>query len=159
MPSRRADAHGLISAVRDKTARRLSRLHVIVYRLNGGVLGRRLVRNDMLLLTTRGCATGKAHTVPPLYLRDGDTLVVIASGGGRPRNPDWYRNLVAEPRAIVQVRSRIWAVRARTANTDEREAWWPRVVGAYPGYRINQSHTDRAIPVVLLEPTPQPHDQ
>jgi F420H(2)-dependent quinone reductase len=106
--------------VRDNTARRLSRLHVIVYRLTGGVVGRRLVRNDMLLLTTRGRATRKAHTVPLLYLREGDTLVVIASWGGRPRDPDWYRNLVAEPRAIVQVQSRIWAVRAGTANTDER---------------------------------------
>jgi deazaflavin-dependent oxidoreductase (nitroreductase family) len=107
--------------VHDNTARRLSRLHVIVYRFTGGVLGRRLVRNDMLLLTTRGCVTGKAHTVPLLYLRDRDMLVVVASWGGRPRDPDWYANLVAEPRAVVQVRSRIWAVRARTANTEERE--------------------------------------
>jgi len=145
--------------VRDNTARRLSRLHVIVYRLTGGVLGRRLVRNDMLLLTTRGCATGKAHTVPLLYLRDRDMLVVVASWGGRPRDPDWYRNLVAEPRAVVQVRSRIWAVRARTANTEEREAWWPRIVAAYAGYRIYQSHTNRTIPVVLLEPIPPHHDQ
>lgn len=145
--------------MRDNTARQLSRLHVIVYRLTGGLLGRRLVRNDMLLLTTRGRATRKAHTVPLLYLRQGDTLVVIASWGGRPRDPHWYRNLVAEPRAIVQVRSRIWAVRARTANTDERETWWPRIVAAYPGYRNYQSRTDRIIPVVLLEPIPRHRDK
>jgi len=143
----------------DDTARRLSRLHVVVYRLTGGVLGRRLVRNDMLLLTTRGCTTGRAHTVPLLYLRDGDTLVVVASWGGRPRDPDWYRNLVGEPRAIVQVRSRKWDVRARTANTDERQAWWPRITAAYAGYRLYQSRTDRTIPVILLEPTMQHRDQ
>jgi deazaflavin-dependent oxidoreductase (nitroreductase family) len=154
-------AQGLISAapvdssvVRANTARRLSRLHVTVYRLTGGVLGRRLVDNNMLLLTTRGRTTGKAHTVPLLYLPDGDTLVVIASWGGRPRDPEWYRNLVAEPRATVQVRSRTWAVRGRTADTDERGTWWPRIVAAYPGYRIYQSRTDRTIPVVLLEPIP-----
>lgn len=145
--------------MRDNTARRLSRLHVIVYRLTGGVLGRRLAGNDMLLLTTQGRATRKAHTVPLLYLRDGDTLVVVASWGGRPRNPDWYRNLVAEPRATVQVRSKTWGVRARTATTEVREAWWPRIVTAYPGYRIYQSHTDRTIPVVLLEPIPHHRDQ
>jgi F420H(2)-dependent quinone reductase len=144
--------------VRDNTARRLSRLHVIVYRLSGGLLGRRLVGNDMLLLTTRGRATRKAHTVPLLYLRQGDTLVVIASWGGRPRDPDWYRNLVTEPQAMVQVQSRIWAVRARTANTDEREAWWPRIVAAYAGYRNYQSRTDRIIPVVVLEPIPRHRD-
>jgi F420H(2)-dependent quinone reductase len=85
--------------------------------------------------------------------------VVIASWGGRPRDPDWYRNLVAEPRAIVQVRSRSSAVRGHTVNTDEREAWWPRIVAAYAGYRRYQSHTDRTIPVVLLEPTRHHSDQ
>jgi deazaflavin-dependent oxidoreductase (nitroreductase family) len=160
-PAATRRAQGLTSAapvdssvVRDNTARRLSRLHVNVYRLTGGVLGRRLVGNDMLLLTTRGRTTGKAHTVPLLDLPDGDTLVVIASWGGRPRDPQWYRNLVAEPRALVQVRSRTWAVRGRTADTDERDTWWPRIVAAYPGYRIYRSRTDRTIPVVLLEPIP-----
>jgi deazaflavin-dependent oxidoreductase (nitroreductase family) len=138
--------------VRDVTARRLSRLHAAVYRLTGGVLGRRLVLNDMLLLTTRGSRTGRRHTVPLLYLRDGQTVVVIASWGGRPENPDWYGNLVADSRATVQVRSRVWAVQARTATPAEREAWWPRIVAAYPGYRAYQSHTDRVIPVVFLEP-------
>jgi F420H(2)-dependent quinone reductase len=138
--------------VRDDTARRLSRLHAVVYRLTGGVLGRRLVGNDMLLLTTRGSRTGRHHTVPLLYLRDDETMIVIASWGGRPENPDWYGNLTAQPRATVQVRSRVWAVRARTATPAEREAWWPRIVAAYPGYRAYQSHTDRVIPVVFLEP-------
>ena len=106
----------------------------------------------MLLLTTRGSATGKPHTVPLLYLRDDSTLVVIASWGGRPHHPDWYVNLTDEPRATVQVQTKRWAVRARTANESERELWWPRIVAAYPGYRNYQSRTDRIIPVVFLEP-------
>jgi deazaflavin-dependent oxidoreductase (nitroreductase family) len=138
--------------MRDVTARRLSRLHAIVYRLTGGRIGRRLVRNDMLLLTTRGAKTGREHTVPLLYLRDGQTLAVIASWGGRPNNPQWFSNLIADPDAVVQVRSERWAVRARTATLEEREQWWPRVLAAYDGYRIYQSHTDRVIPVVLLTP-------
>lgn len=138
--------------MRDVTARRLSRLHAMVYRLTGGRIGRRLVRNDMLLLTTRGAKTGREHTVPLLYLRDGQTLAVIASWGGRPNNPHWFSNLLADPDAVVQVRSERWAVRARTATPEEREQWWPRVLAAYDGYRIYQSHTDRVIPVVLLTP-------
>jgi deazaflavin-dependent oxidoreductase (nitroreductase family) len=138
--------------MRDVTARRLSRLHAFVYRLTGGRIGRRLVRNDMLLLTTRGAKTGREHTVPLLYLRDGQTLAVIASWGGRPDNPQWFSNLIADPDAVVQVRSERWAVRARTATPEEREQWWPRVLAAYDGYRIYQSHTDRVIPVVLLTP-------
>jgi deazaflavin-dependent oxidoreductase (nitroreductase family) len=136
----------------DRTAQRLSRLHRWLYRLTRGVVGRRLVRNDMLLLTTTGAKSGKQHSVPLLYLRDGDTLVVIASWGGRPYHPDWYHNLVVNPEATVQVRSRRWAVRARTATAEERDVWWPKVLAAYHGYREYQSHTDRVIPVVFLEP-------
>jgi deazaflavin-dependent oxidoreductase (nitroreductase family) len=141
-----------LTNVRDATARRLSRLHVILYRLSGGVLGRRLVHNDMLLLTTRGARTGNPHTVPLLYLTDGDTLVVIASWGGRQHHPQWYTNLLANPIATVQVCSRRRPVRARTASPGEREIWWPRVLAAYQGYRVYQTHTDRVIPVVFLEP-------
>ncbi|MBD0292333.1 MAG: nitroreductase family deazaflavin-dependent oxidoreductase [Jiangellaceae bacterium] len=138
--------------MRESTARRLSRFHAFVYRLTGGLFGRRLVRNDMLLLTTQGATTGKPHTVPLLFLRDGDVLVVIASWGGRQHHPDWYRNLTREPTATVQVGPRKWAVRSRTASADERSLWWPRIVAAYPGYRTYQSRTDRVIPVVFLEP-------
>ncbi|MGH8826468.1 MAG: nitroreductase family deazaflavin-dependent oxidoreductase [Jiangellaceae bacterium] len=138
--------------MRDVTVRRLSRFHAFVYRVTGGLLGRRLVRNSMALLTTRGAKTGRPHTVPLLCLHDGDTLVVIASYGGRPHHPDWYLNLVAEPRATVQLGAQRWRVRARTATPDERTAWWPRVVDAYADYRTYQSHTDRVIPVVFLEP-------
>ncbi len=115
-------------------------------------MGSRLVRNDMLLLTTTGAKTARRHTVPLLYLRDADTLVVIASWGGRPRHPQWYANLVANPRATVQVWSKRWPVRARTAEPDERALWWPRVLAAYRGYRVYESNTDRVIPVVFLAP-------
>lgn len=138
--------------MRDATARRLSKLHRVLYRLTRGVVGRRLVDNDMLLLTTRGARTGRPHTVPLLYLRDGDTFVVIASWGGRPYHPDWYLNLQSHPEAVVQVTAERRRVHARTATPEEREFWWPRVQAAYKGYRVYQSHTDREIPLVFLTP-------
>lgn len=138
--------------MRDATVRRLSRLHRFLFGLSGGVIGRRLVDNDMLLLTTKGRASGRKHTVPLLYLEDQGTLVVIASYGGRPRHPEWYRNLEAEPRVTVQTGRRRRAYRARTADPSERSVWWPRVVAAYRGYQQYQSRTDREIPIVLLDP-------
>jgi F420H(2)-dependent quinone reductase len=137
--------------MRDSMVRRLSRFHRRLYRLTRGALGRRLVHNDMLLLTTYGARTGRDHAVPLLYLRDGDRLVVIASYGGRPHHPQWFQNLVANPEAIVQVRSKRWPVRARAATPDERSEWWPRVLAAYYKYREYQSNTDRVIPVVFLD--------
>ncbi len=142
--------------MRDATARRLSRLHIALYRATRGVLGRRLVRNDMLLLTTTGSRSGRRHTVPLLYLHDDQQLVVIASWGGRPQHPQWYTNLVAHPEVTVQVRSRRWQARARTATPDERAVWWPRVLATYKGYRLYESNTDRVIPVVLLRPAAPP---
>jgi len=127
-------------------------MHRALYRMTGGLIGRRLVDNDILLLTTRGRSTGREHTVPLLYLRDGDRLVVIASYGGRDRHPEWYLNLVAEPLVAVQVGGERSSYRARPATEGAREKWWPRVVSAYHDYAVYQSRTDRQIPVVMLEP-------
>jgi len=138
--------------MRDGTAKALSTVHTVAYRLTGGRIGRRLVDNDMLLLTTRGRKTGRAHTVPLLFLRDGDDLLVIASWGGRPHHPDWYANLEAHPYATVQVLARKWSVTARPLPEDEHRHWWPKVVAAYAGYATYQARTDRPIPLVRLSP-------
>jgi deazaflavin-dependent oxidoreductase (nitroreductase family) len=107
----------------------------------------------MLLLTTTGRRTGKPHTVPLLYLRDGDQVVVIASWGGRDNDPEWYKNLVVEPTVHVQIEGERQAMQAATAGAERRSALWSRVLEAYDGYGIYQSRTDRVIPVVLLTPT------
>ena len=124
----------------------------MLYRTTRGRVGRRLVANDMLLLTTRGRTSGKPHTVPLLYLRDGETLVVIASWGGRDYHPDWYLNLVAQPAAAVNLRGAGRNVIARTADAEERAIWWPLVQQAYRGYEAYQRRTRREIPIVFLEP-------
>jgi deazaflavin-dependent oxidoreductase (nitroreductase family) len=136
--------------MRDRTAKQLSALHTLLYRATQGVLGRRLVKNDMLLLTTVGRRTNKPHTVPLLYLRDGGNLAVVASWGGRDNHPEWYLNLSAEPQVRVQVRSRRMEMAARTASPEERDRLWPQVLAAYDGYVNYQSRTDREIPIVIL---------
>jgi deazaflavin-dependent oxidoreductase (nitroreductase family) len=141
-----------IPAMRDGTARTWSAIHTTAYRLTGGRIGRRLVGNDMLLLTTRGIKTGSPHTVPLLYLRDDDDLIVIASWGGRRYHPHWYANLVADPGGAVQVSGKRWKVNADPMEEDERRQWWPRIVKAYHGYADYQARTDRPIPVVRLRP-------
>ena len=137
--------------MKDINVKVLSRLHRVVYRATGGRIGRRLVNNDMLLLTTQGERSGKSHTVPLLYLQEGDRFVVIASYGGRPADPQWYRNLIAHPEASIQVNTSTNDVAARTMSEDERSLWWPRIVSAYADYAVYQSRTDRTIPVVWLE--------
>ena len=83
--------------MRDLTAKYLSSFHTFIFRVTGGLIGKRLVDNDMLLLTTTGRVSGVPHTIPLLYLTTTDALVVIASWGGRPDHPHWYENLLHEP--------------------------------------------------------------
>lgn len=137
--------------MRDRAAKHLSTLHRLLYRGTRGLVGRRLVDNDICLVTTIGRKSGARHTVPLLYLPDDDRLVVIASWGGRDRHPEWYLNLRANPAATVQVLGERWPVEARTTTTMERAAWWPRAVEAYDGYAVYASRTNREIPVVFLE--------
>jgi len=124
----------------------------VLYQATNGMLGRRLVGNDMLLLTTRGRSTGESHTVPLLYLRDGETLLVIASYGGRDHHPEWYLNLVADPTVTARVGGRDVVLTARPVSSAERKVWWPKVVAAYNDYAVYQTRTSREIPVVALEP-------
>jgi len=123
----------------------------VLYQATNGMLGQRLAGNDMLLLTTRGRLTGQPHTVPLLYLRDGDRFLVIASYGGRDRHPEWYLNLLADPSVTARVADRKVVLTARTASSAERDEWWPRVVASYGDYAVYQTRTDREIPIVTLE--------
>jgi deazaflavin-dependent oxidoreductase (nitroreductase family) len=142
--------------VKDITAKRLSKLHTALYRTTGGRVGKRLVDNDMLLLSTTGRSSGRRHTVPLLYLQDGRDVIVIASWGGRDHHPEWYLNLVADPAAVIEVPGRRVSVVAETMAGDERDRWWERAVAAYDGYAEYQSRTERQIPVVRLREVDEP---
>ncbi|GLY66026.1 hypothetical protein Atai01_26450 [Amycolatopsis taiwanensis] len=76
---------------------------------------------------------------------------MVASKGGAPEHPGWYRNLMADPEVKVQVKADRFAARARTANDEERAVLWPRMVKVWPDYDNYQRKTDREIPVVILE--------
>lgn len=129
------------------------RLHAVVYRLTGGLVGGRIPGGPpMLLLDHVGARTGTRRTTPLVYLRDGDDVVVVASKGGSPRHPGWFHNLRAHPDTTVQIGARRLPVRARVATPDERSRLWPRVVARYGGYEDYQRRTSRQIPLVILEP-------
>jgi F420H(2)-dependent quinone reductase len=126
--------------------------HQAAYRATGGLVGHRMGNLTFLLLTTRGAKTGVARTLPLVYGRDGDNLVLVASKGGAPRHPAWYVNLSAHPEVVVQLGSRNLWMRARTATGPERDRLWKLMTGQYKGYDDYQRRTDRQIPIVVLEP-------
>ena len=73
------------------------------FRANAGKVGGNFARMPVVLLTTRGARSGRLHTTPLAFSRDGDRILVVASKGGAPTNPDWYHNLVANPTVTVEV--------------------------------------------------------
>lgn len=104
-----------------------------------------------LLLTTRGRVSGEPLLLPLIYGTDGDRYLVVASKGGAPDHPDWYKNLVANPEVEVQVKADKFRARARTATPDEKPALWSTMASIWPAYDEYQAKTDREIPLVILE--------
>ncbi|MGH8957806.1 MAG: nitroreductase family deazaflavin-dependent oxidoreductase [Acidimicrobiia bacterium] len=145
-----------LNDVRTGAIRNWSRVHKILFRATGGRFGRRARGMDFLLLTTTGRSSGKRHTVPLVYLRDGQNQAVIASFGGKPRHPDWFHNLVRDPNVTVQVGDERFAATAREADAEERARLWPQALAVWPDYAIYEKRTDRVIRIVILERTPPP---
>jgi proline iminopeptidase len=126
--------------------------HVRRYRETGGEVGHIWRRGaKVLLLTTKGRSSGEPRTNPLIYERDGDDYVIVASKGGSPEHPGWYRNLAKEPQVEVQVLDEVFPARARTAKGEERERLWKLAARQWPDYDEYVKRTDREIPVVVLE--------
>jgi len=124
--------------------------HVRQYEATGGKVGHDWNGTSCLVLRTRGRKTGEVRKFPLIYARDGDEFVIVASKGGAPDHPGWYKNLVAHPDVEIQVRSEVIPVRARTATAAEKARVWPLMTAQWPDYDAYQRRTPREIPVVLL---------
>ena len=128
--------------------------HVDRYRATGGEEGHEWRPGvPTLLLTTTGRKSGEARTTPLIYGEDGANHVVVASKGGAPEHPAWFKNLDADPSVRVQVGPDEFAAGARVATGEERERLWKLMSGIWPDYDDYATKTDREIPVVVLERT------
>jgi deazaflavin-dependent oxidoreductase (nitroreductase family) len=127
--------------------------HVQRYQETDGEVGYIWNGVPTLLLTTTGRKSGEPRTTPLIFGRDGIDFLVVASMGGAPQHPNWYRNLLADQSARIQVRGDHIDVVARTAEDDAKPGLWKIVTEVWPNYDAYQSRTDRVIPVVILSPS------
>jgi deazaflavin-dependent oxidoreductase (nitroreductase family) len=104
-----------------------------------------------LLLTTVGRKSGEKFIFPLFYGEDGNSIIIVASKGGAPEHPGWYKNLVADPEVEVQVGTRKFKAKARTVTGTEREGLWQKALRFWPPYADYAKKTEREIPVVLLD--------
>jgi deazaflavin-dependent oxidoreductase (nitroreductase family) len=126
--------------------------HVRRYQETDGEVGYIWNGVPTLLLTATGRKSGVPKTNAMIFGRDGEDYLVVASMGGAPAHPNWYRNLVATPEAEVQVRGEHINVSARTASDEEKPRLWKIMAELWPNYDVYQSRTERVIPVVVLTP-------
>lgn len=135
--------------------------HVDRYRASSGADGHIWTGFDgtghfpCLLLTTTGRKSGKTRTTPLIYGEDGASYMIIASQGGRPDHPAWYKNILADPSVELQVGPDVFAATARTADAAERARLWPKMAEIYPPYDEYQEKAaaSREIPLVILTRT------
>lgn len=119
-------------------------------RIRGRVVG----PMTALVLTTVGRKTGVERSTPVSYFPDKEGgWLIVASGGGAPKNPAWYKNMAAHPDDVkVEMAGRTISVTAAQLHGQERDAAWQQVAAAVSQYRRWQKKTDREIPVIRLVP-------
>jgi deazaflavin-dependent oxidoreductase (nitroreductase family) len=124
------------------------------FRAHGG--GGPFEGRPLLLLTTRGRRTGKPHTTPLMFMRDGERLVVFASAAGAPAHPQWLHNLLAEPKVTVEIGPEVYIAVAGVAAGAERERLWTTATELHPFLLDHEkSAAPREIPLVVLERIPE----
>ena len=121
------------------------------FRANEGRVGGPFKGAPMLLLHHTGAKSGKTRVNPLMYLADGDRLLIFASKGGAPTNPDWFHNLRANPAATVEVGTDEFAVEAEEVTGEERDRLYAKQAGLYPPFGEYQAKARRTIPVVALK--------
>lgn len=126
--------------------------HVKEYVASNGSRGQYWNGTQTLLLTTVGRVSGHPVRTPLIYGEADGRYLLVASNGGDHEHPLWFRNLTAHPEVRIQVGAEILQGMARTANSEERAAYWPLMLGHWPSYDAYQSKTDREIPIVVIEP-------
>lgn len=125
---------------------------VEAYRNSGGRKGNSIFGRPVFLLEVVGRKTGETRSVMLVHVPRGDDLIVIGSGGGSAKTPNWYRNLIAARGGTVQVGAERWAVTARELEDGpERDECWRLAAKVYPGFDAYQTFVDRTIPLALLE--------
>jgi deazaflavin-dependent oxidoreductase (nitroreductase family) len=126
--------------------------HIIdEFRAKGGT-GITNFGDRLLLLTSYGAKSGKPHTTPLAFTRDGDRYVVIASMGGAPKHPAWYHNLIQNPEAELEVGTEKFRVRATPIPFGaDRDRLYAAQAQLMPGFWDYEKKTTRIIPVVVFE--------
>ena len=120
------------------------------FRANAGQVGGNFAGAPLLLLHSVGAKSGEERISPMMYQATDDGWAVFASAAGADKNPAWYHNLLANPKASIEIAEETIDVTARDLPTDERDPIWDEQKRRFSGFADYEKKTDRVIPVLLL---------
>lgn len=120
------------------------------FRANGGKVTIHPAGDSLALLTTTGAKSGRQHTTPLAYHRDGDRVIVVASKGGAPEHPAWYHNLRANPTVTLEVGTETYQAHAAIAEGEERDRLYRQQAAQFDSFNDYEKRTTRKIPVIIL---------
>jgi len=138
--------------LRARALKAMFRAHAAIYEATDGRIGTS-AKVPMLLLSVTGRKSGKTYSTPLVYFQDGDGYVVVGSDGAARRDPQWWKNLRADPNGTIRVGREKLTVKATLATGAERERLWEIGTTVNPMWSTYQTRTERELPVVVLTPT------
>ena len=110
-------------------------------------------RERIVLLTTTGARTFAPMTVPVMFTTTDRGILVVASNDGAEDEPQWYRNVVADPVVHVEEPQQEYDGSARVLAQTAREAAWARLIADYPFFVDQQERAGRELPLVEITKT------
>jgi deazaflavin-dependent oxidoreductase (nitroreductase family) len=147
-------AMSMKESIADMGAKAMNAGHRAILRLSRGRVLSQAFGMPTLELHVTGRKSGQRRSVmltSPVH--DSERIVLVASKGGDDRDPEWYRNLVADPQVEITLGGVTKPYIAQTATAEQKSVLWPEIVKAYRGYGSYQRRTVRDIPVVICTPS------
>lgn len=129
----------------------VTRVHVFLHRMSGGL--NRFGGDEVCFVTMTGAKSGRTLTIPLMYVPHQGGVLLVASQGGAPKNPVWFRNLIKHPDIQVEHRGTQLRLRARLADPAEKEGLWSVCDSHYAPYADYRARTERDIPIFVCEPS------
>lgn len=121
------------------------------FRASGGTYARGFEGKPLILLHHVGAKSGTRRIAPLVPYLEGDHIYIFASKAGNDSHPDWYYNLVANPRTIVEKGTESFEVKARQLEGAERDDIYAKQAAAEPQFADYANRTSRVIPVFALQ--------
>ena len=105
-----------------------------------------------MLLTTRGRKSGKDRTIPLHYVRDGKNVVAACENFGLEAASSWPKNLLADPKARIEIGGTAANYLSRPATQDEVARVMPRLIEMWPAHDSHMEHNG-VRHVIVFEPS------